>query len=70
MLQFTNGFSCALDHENEELIVHFLQQAPRIGEDGAVADVRTEEVITLVMGKAVAENLAETLTEMLDNLSH
>lgn len=65
MLQFTNGFSCAMDQEKEELIITFVQQVPEIGEDGKTTTVKVEEVTKLVMGKVTAQNLSDGLVEIL-----
>ena len=64
MLQFTNGFSCAMDQQKEELMINFIQQIPEIGDDGKTENVRIEEVINLVMGKVMAQNLLEALSEI------
>ena len=66
MLQFTNGFSCAMDQEKGELIINFLQQSPKIGAAGKADEVKEEEVISLVMGKVLAQNLADSLSEILE----
>ena len=65
MLQFTNGFSCAMEKQKEELMINFIQQIPEIGDDGKTENVRIEEVINLVMGKVMAQNLLEALSEIL-----
>lgn len=65
MLQFTNGFSCAMDQNKEELMINFVQQIPEIGEDGKTQSVQNENVIKLVMGKVLAQNLLDALTEIL-----
>ncbi len=65
MQQYTNGFTCAMDQKKEEIVLNFLQQIPMIGEDGKVENMQVEEVVKLVMGKALAQNLLDTLTEML-----
>lgn len=65
MLQFTNGFSCAMDQEKEEVMINFVQQIPKIENDGKPQGVHTEEVIKLVMGKVLAQNLLDALTEIL-----
>lgn len=65
MLQFTNGFSCAMDQEKEELIITFVQHVPEIGEDGKTTTVTVEEVTRLVMGKVTAQNLLDGLAEIL-----
>lgn len=67
MLQFTNGFSCAMDQEKGELIISFLQQVPEIGDDGKTKSVKTEEVSNLVMGKVMAQNLLDGLAEILSD---
>lgn len=65
MLQFTNGFTCALDQEKEELIITFVQQIPQIESDGKTTNINVEEVVKLVMGKVTAQNLIEGLNEVL-----
>ena len=73
MLQFTNGFTCALDQEKEELIITFVQQVPKIENDGKATHIEVEEVVKLVMGKVTAQNLIEGLSEVLandDNVGH
>lgn len=65
MLQFTNGFSCAMDQKKEELMINFVQQVPEIGEDGKTQSVQVEDVIKLVMGKVLAQDLLDALTEIL-----
>jgi hypothetical protein len=65
MLQFTNGFSCAMDQAKEELILRFVQQVPEIGEGGVAESVTVEEVSNLVMGRVMAQNLLEALNEIL-----
>ena len=73
MLQFTNGFTCALDQEKEELIITFVQQVPQIENDGKATHREVEEVVKLVMGKVTAQNLIEGLSEVLandDNVGH
>ena len=67
MLQFTNGFSCAMNQEKEELVISFVQQIPEIGEDGKTNNIKVEEVANLVMGKVTAQNLLNGLIEMLSD---
>ncbi len=66
MLQFTNGFSCAMDQEKEELMINFIQQIPNIDEGSKVNSTRVEEVAQLVMGKVLARNLLDALTQVLE----
>lgn len=65
MLQYTNGFSCAMDNEKESLIINFIQEMPQI-DNGAMKDeTMIENVTTLVMDKATAEKLLNALKQML-----
>lgn len=66
MLQFTNGFSCAADKNKEEIIFRFFQQIPEIGNDGKTKRMVEDEVVQLVMGKVLAQNLLDTLKEILE----
>ena len=63
MLQYVNGFSCAMDSEKDELIIKLLQRSPDFTDDndGVIMD----EVVTIVMGKVTAQHLLEGLKEML-----
>ena len=65
MLQYVNGFSCAMDSEKDELIIKLLQRSPDFTDDndGVIMD----EVATIVMGKVTAQRLLEGLKEMLDD---
>lgn len=67
MLQYTNGFSCAIDPTREEVIINYTQQAPIFDEDGNVTKVKVEEVIGLAMGRGMAENLVEALNGLLND---
>lgn len=66
MLQFTNGFTCAVNQEKGEVMITFLQQSPQIGDDGKMTSVKTEEIVSLVMGRVVTKNLLDSLTEILE----
>ena len=65
MLQYVNGFSCAMDSEKDELIIKLLQRNPEFTDDndGVIMD----EVATIVMGNVTAQRLLEGLKEMLDD---
>ena len=65
MLQYVNGFSCAMDSEKDELIIKLLQRSPDFTDDndGVIMD----EVATIVMGKVTPQRLLEGLKEMLED---
>ena len=65
MLQYVNGFSCAMDSEKDELIIKLLQRSPDFTDDndGVIMD----EVATIVMGKVTAQRLLRGLKEMLED---
>lgn len=67
MLQYTNGFSCAVDPAREEIIINFGQQAPVYDAEGNVADIKVEDVVALAMGRSTAERLINSLIELLDD---
>lgn len=66
MLQYTNAFSCALDQEKEEVIINFIQNSPVFDIEGNMAEVKSEEVISLVMRKAIVDKLIAALCEITD----
>ena len=65
MLQYVNGFSCAMDSEKDEMIIKLLRRSPDFTDDndGVIMD----EVTTIVMGKVTAQRLLEGLREMLED---
>ena len=65
MLQYVNGFSCAMDSEKDEMIIKLLKRSPDFTDDndGVIMD----EVATIVMGKVTAQRLLEGLREMLED---
>ena len=65
MLQYVNGFSCAMDSEKDEMIIKLLQRSPDFTDDND--DVIMDEVATIVMGKVTAQRLLEGLREMLED---
>lgn len=66
MLQYVNGFSCAMDNEREDFIINFVQRIPKIEDEGMQEEMITENISSLVMNKNVAERLLDALKEMLD----
>ena len=64
MLQYVNGFSCAMDSEKDEMIIKLLQRSPDFTDDDGVI---MDEVATIVMGKVTAQRLLEGLREMLED---
>ena len=70
MLQFTNKFSVALNHDKSEAIINFYQNTPVLPANG---QTNTEEfpaeitpVANIVMTGDVARQLAHILQELLD----
>lgn len=66
MLQYVNGFYCAVDNQKEDFILNFVQRNPRIDDEGIQDEMVTETVASLVMGKTVAQNLLTALGRMLE----
>lgn len=66
MIQYTNGFTCAMDNEKGEVIINFIQQSPQIEEDGTIKEIKVEQVASLVMGKVTAKNMLDNLSKMLE----
>ena len=67
VLQFTNGFTCAMNQDKGELFITFVQQVPEFDEDGNATNVEVEEVVKLAMGKVTAQNLIDSLNEVLSD---
>lgn len=64
MLQYVNGFSCALNNKINDFVIEFLQTSPTF-EDDNDNEAMCETVVSLVMPKEVAENLSKALLELL-----
>lgn len=67
MLQYTNGFSFALDREKESLIMNCVQRIPKIIDGKMGEETEVENVATLVMDKTTAETLLKALKTLLEN---
>ncbi|NMA25682.1 MAG: hypothetical protein GX936_08460 [Clostridiales bacterium] len=67
MLQFTNGFSCAVDDKKTEIVIRFEQTCPGFDESGKVSSLVNEPVTTLIMHKDVASGLISALTRLLSD---
>lgn len=65
MLQYTNGFSCAMDQENGSMIINFVQKMPKIVNGAMDEETGVENVAALVMDRSTAENLLDALKQML-----
>lgn len=65
MLQYTNGFSCAMDQENGSMIINFVQKMPKIVNGVMDEETGVENVAAVVMDRSTAENLLDALKQML-----
>lgn len=65
MLQYVNGFSCAANSVSKELIINFTQLMPDFEDDEN--DSIRKNVASIIMPEEVAENLLQTLIEILDD---
>ncbi len=64
MMQYTNGFSCAVSKDSGELILKFLQQSPVVNENGSTQETKIEEITELIMPNTVAKQLSIALNEI------
>lgn len=65
MLQFTNGFTCAMDRKKGEVIINFMQQTPQFDSAGNVQSVSIETTNSMVMNRITAEELIANLNDIL-----
>ena len=65
MLQYTNGFSCALSNDSGELIIKFFQQTPIVKENKITPDIKIEEVTEVIMPNNIAKHLANGLMTIM-----
>ena len=69
MLQYTNGFSCAMDSNKESVIIEFIQKVPVLRSEEGQKE-KTETVSSLVMDVSTAANLLSVLTEMFEDAAY
>lgn len=69
MMQYANGFSCALSADSGELIIRFLQQSPVFKEDGSTEESKVNEVTEIIMPNNVAKQLAYALDSLANSES-
>lgn len=67
MLQYVNGFSCAIDEEKREFILNFVQRFPKIKEGNIGEEMEIEVISSLAMDKKVAERLRSALNDVLED---
>jgi len=65
MLNFTNGFSCAVNKDDDTVIINFIQRVPHFDSEYEKTEGVVENVDSIVMGKAVAGRLLNALKSML-----
>lgn len=62
MLQYVNSFGCTVSGDTQSLVIQFIQNEPVIpDEEGKEITTEPNHVVSLVMEKDCALNLAETL---------
>lgn len=61
---YANGYQCAMDDGESEVVINYLLTIPRIQGDSMAAE--TETVATVIMSKEMAEKLMESIQEILD----
>lgn len=69
MLQYVNGFSCAIDGEKREFILNFVQRFPKMKEGDIGDEMEIEVISSLAMDKKVAERLRDALNDILEDES-
>ena len=69
MLQYSNAFSCAINHTDKEIILNFIQKVPVVEQSGEIRQVSQETVSSLILQPSVARGLAETILSLLDEPS-
>ena len=66
MLNYTNGFSCAIDNDKGDFIINFIQRIPKIEGEGIPEEETIENVSSVVMNKVTAGKLLSALKELLE----
>ena len=65
MMQYVNGFSCAVSKDKSEVVINFVQKVPDVEDDGTVSET-TEKVASVIMGRESAKQLTDALAEFLE----
>lgn len=66
MNTYTNGFTCAISDNGEEILINFLQNIPSINNDGKIITTSQEIVQTLYMTPSVARSLISVLSDLFN----
>lgn len=69
MVQYVNGFSCAINEEKGEFMLNYTQRFPKIVQGNLEDENETEIVSSLVMNTQVAERLRDALNDLLGDES-
>lgn len=67
MINYTNGFSCAISDNKKEFLLTFLQTVPKVTETGEIKELSQEQVATFVMNIETMLLLRNALDTILEN---
>lgn len=67
MINYANGFSCAVSDNKKEFLINFLQTAPKINEVGEITGLAQEAVATFAMTTETMFALRNSLNEIIEN---
>lgn len=72
MLQYVNEFSCTSDENNKTMVIHFIQNEPKIEVDGngnqKIVPVKND-IISVVMETEGAQALANIINQVIESVS-
>ncbi len=67
--EYANGFSCAINDDKTEVVISFFKTVPILDETGNMSEQSCDNVGTIIMNVSNAENLAESIYEIINNTS-
>ena len=67
MVKYVNGFSCIVNNESKQLLMNFVQNFPKISEDGFdSSNIVSESVATIAMDLELVEKMYQALKSIFE----
>lgn len=67
MLQYTNGFACVFNNDDNSFVIKFYQNVPILTENPDVIQSEAQEISSIVMSRNGAQALLKSLSDILNS---
>lgn len=65
MLQYVDGFTCSVNEEKSNIVIHFKQTEPVIDEESGDVSTITNNIASIIMDSDCAQGLVNSLAGFL-----